>query len=1124
RSDGNNFIVEIEGAQLQLPDGKPFRSQNPVAGISEIVITNLDDNTIQISAIGETALPQVELYDSDAGLIFGLTPVNANAQTPTPPQPEGNQQSQIIPVTGVQLNPTETGIELLLQTPTGGTEQLQPNNVSQGNNFIADIPNAQLQLPDSKPFRAEQPIEGISSVTVNNLDASTIRVSAIGETALPQVELFDSDSGLIFGLTPVNSSAQTPSQTQTQEIIPITNVQINPTETGIELFLQTPPGSAEQLQPNNVSQGNNFIVDIQGVQLQLPDSKPFRVEQPIEGIGSVTINNTNANTMRVTAVGETALPQVELFDSDSGLIFGFTPVESSAQTPTPSQPEEGQIVTIESVKLNPTETGFEILLLTPTGDAQQLRVVNVSAENNFLAQIPNAQLQKPFRQENPIEGVSEVTVTNRDENTVLVTVVGEDQQPTVELFDSEEGLIFSAISEESIAQEEDIELVVTGDRDGYRVPNASGGTGTDTPLRDIPQAIQVVPQQVLRDTRSRKITDALENVPAAVNISGTTGTREYYLLRGFETYSALINGLPGDPLNDASYINVDRIEVLRGPASALYGDLGAGGTINFVTRQPLSEPFSEVSATVGNYNFYEGIVDTSGPLNSSKTILYRLIAGLRSDGTIVDFNTGRTVTLAPSLSFRIGERTNLTVEGNIYFLKRNGGQPPGLPVSGTLLPNPNGEIPLSFSATGPGVEQFITTGRVEYRLEHEFSQQWKIRNAFRYSFYYDDDEDENDGVYLFQGSLAEDGRTLSRTGVRNNSFASTYLLDTNVIGNLRTGTVEHELLFGFSLLRRTDDNLFEFDIPAAPVDVFDPVYDQSIAPDAVGTIDDSFITRDTLGIYLQNRITLLPNLKFLLGGRFDFFDEQTTNRVDDTESSQSGDAFSPRVGIVYQPIPPISLYASYSRSFTPSIGVSATGETFEPERGTQYEVGIKADITSRLSATLALYDLTRTNVTTTDPDNPVFSVQSGEQRSRGVEFDVTGEILPGWEIIAGYAYTDARIVEDNDVPVDNRLFSVPEHAFNIWTTYRIQSGFAEGLGFGLGLYYLGDRPIDNANTVDLPSFLRTDAAIFYERGQFRAALNIRNLFDIENYTAGGSSEFVSVGTPFTIQGSLSWQF
>ncbi|XQQ07491.1 MAG: TonB-dependent siderophore receptor [Leptolyngbya sp. IPPAS B-1204] len=262
------------------------------------------------------------------------------------------------------------------------------------------------------------------------------------------------------------------------------------------------------------------------------------------------------------------------------------------------------------------------------------------------------------------------------------------------------------------------------------------------------------------------------------------------------------------------------------------------------------------------------------------------------------------------------------------------------------------------------------------------------------------------------------------------------------------------------------------------------------------------------------------------GGRIDFFDENRDDRDTNEETNQSETAFSPRVGIVYQPIRPISLYASYARSFVPTIGIASGGDTFRPERGTQYEVGMKADINDQLSANLALYDLTRSNVTTPDPDNPGFSVQTGKQRSRGVEVDISGEILPGWNIIGGYAYTDARITEDNDPTIEgNQRFSAPEHSFNLWTTYRIQDGDLQGLGFGLGFFYTGERWADNANTVELPSFFRTDAAIFYEREQFRAALNFRNIFDVENYTSDyGSSTFVNRGAPFTFLGTISWQF
>lgn len=163
-------------------------------------------------------------------------------------------------------------------------------------------------------------------------------------------------------------------------------------------------------------------------------------------------------------------------------------------------------------------------------------------------------------------------------------------------------------------------------------------------------------------------------------------------------------------------------------------------------------------------------------------------------------------------------------------------------------------------------------------------------------------------------------------------------------------------------------------------------------------------------------------------------------------------------------------------------------------------------------------------MTTTDPNDSNFSIQTGKQRSRGIELDISGEILPGWNIIAGYAYNDARVTEDNTISVGNQLFGAPEHALNLWTTYRIRRGNLQGLGFGLGFNYVGSTQANLANTIELPSFFRTDAAIFYEREKFRAAVNFRNLFNVEYFIGRGSDVFVYAGEPFTVQGTVSWRF
>jgi iron complex outermembrane recepter protein len=783
---------------------------------------------------------------------------------------------------------------------------------------------------------------------------------------------------------------------------------------------------------------------------------------------------------------------------------------------------EAAQVQVTNVKLEPTEAGLDITLETGEGKPLQIDATKFRREgNNLIADIPNAVLALPqgqtFVADNPTADIGTVQVVQQESN-IRVSVAGNNALPKTEVTLKTGGLAYSLNPE---ADEPDEEIVVTGQQDGYRVPNASVGTRTDTPLRDVPQSIQVVPRQVLIDRQSRSILDGLETVSGLTAIASTAGTRQYFTARGFELYSGfLVNGIPDPQIaNDSTFINVERLEVLKGPTSVLYGQSGdgsIGATVNVVTRQPLRDPFYQLSTTIGSFNDYEGVFDLSGPLNTSRTVLYRLIAGYRSNETFIDFNRTRTFAIAPSLSFKLGQNTDLILEGDVNILKR-GGAPGGVPAVGTVLPNQNGKLRNSLNVGGPQKDYSTTSGRVGYRLEHRFNEDWKLRSAFRFNFY----NNVFDSPFIGGSSLAGDNRTLDRFFLIGDGYFNNYFLRNDVVGKFQTGSIEHQLLFGFSLNRSENYGRSEFG-SAASIDIFNPVFDQSI--DLTGTRDDPTTTRDTLGIFVQDQVALAKNLKLLLGGRVDIFRERTNDRLAEVETTQSDTAFSPRLGIVYQPISAISLYASYSRSFTPTIGRSASGEAFKPGRGTQYEVGVKADLSNQLSATLAFYDLTRSNVTTVDPNDPIFSVQTGRQRSRGIELDISGEILPGWNIIGGYAYTDARVTEDNTIPVGNRLFAAPEHAFNLWTTYRIQNGDLRGLGFGLGFNYVGKVQGNLANTFEVPSFFRTDAAIFYERDRFRASINFRNLFNVEYFTSRGSEVFVNAGEPFSIQGTLSWRF
>lgn len=711
---------------------------------------------------------------------------------------------------------------------------------------------------------------------------------------------------------------------------------------------------------------------------------------------------------------------------------------------------EAATTQITAVKLERTEDGLDIVLETADGKPLQIDATKFRREGtSLIAEIPNVVLALPegqtFAAENPTEDIAIVQVV-QEGSIVRVSVAGKEALPKTEVTLKTGGLAYGLNLAEDTA---DDEIVVTGEgQDGYRVPNASTATRTDTPIRDIPQSIQVVPQEVLRDQQAFRLDDALRNVPGVSPNFGSSSINTFRI-RGFEANSYLRDGLP-DPIAATGALtelpSIEQVEVLKGPASVLFGFGNPGGTINLVTKAPLRQPFYGIEAAIGNYNSYRGTIELSGPLNRSQTILYRLNTAYSKSDSFVDFVDSSNFSIVPVLQIVIGDRTNLILEGEYSYDR--GSYASGVPVIGSILANPNGKVSRNANFGEPGEGNTESLLRIGYRLEHEFNDNLRLRSAFRASFLSYEDK------VTIPTRLRSDNRTFNRFYREYEIEQSNYFLTNNLIGKFSTGSIQHQLLFGVDLSRYSFRTPRYVDFAAAPIDIFNPIYRQPLGE--ITTPDyRELIQTDSLGIYLQNQVTLLDNLKLLLGVRFDSFEQNYEFFTDNTQTSQSGSAFSPRFGIVYQPIPAISLYASYTTSFAPARGLvffSNFDRPLEPGRGRQFEVGVKADLSNRLSTTLALYELTRTNVLVDDPNNPGFSIQTGEQQSKGIELSLAGEILPGWNIFAGYAYTDARITKDTTLAVGNRLNNTPNHSFNLWASYQIQTGNLRGLGFGLGLF------------------------------------------------------------------------
>ena len=812
----------------------------------------------------------------------------------------------------------------------------------------------------------------------------------------------------------------------------------------------------------------------------------------------------------------------------------------SASPPFPSSQTLAQTPTVQiiNVRLEDTDAGLEVILETADGE---LSTPTTSVSGDALVvEIDNAVLVgEDFEQFEPAEGIAFVQVSALSGNRVQVAITGEDAAPTANSETDESGLTLSVVPGIAQVNETDdtLRIVVTGkENEGYNPSSANTATRTDTALRDIPQSITVVPQQVLEDRNVRTINEGVETVSSVARGSRVygsvpiTGTR---IIRGFDQGVSGVtnfrNGFPdSDFLNVTPITTVERIEVLRGPASVLFGAGEPGGIVNVITRQPLDEPYYNLAFEAGNYELYQPSIDLSGPLTGDDMALYRFIASYQSSGDFQDFAENELTTIAPSVTLNLGERTELDL---YYEYTRLLADPPGGLTNAAILSD-GSLTPRDFATYYPDLSLVdAETNRFGYALEHEFSDSWRLRNNVAINL----TRFEEDTATGF--GLSEDDRFLGGFNPvtidyqRNNFFGQIDLL-----GRFETGSVSHQTLAGFDFNRFSNDvDRLTANTPLPPLNINNPDYDLPIPEYSTrNPFSDINEVRQSYGVYLQDQIAFSDNVKLLIGGRYDWistdFETDVLGGGDVIAFPTRNDsAFSPRAGLVYQPSEAVALYASYTRSFSPLVGfdnLSLDEEVaFDPTRGTQYEVGVKTDfLDGRLSTTLAAYHLTRTNVLTPDPEDPLLSIQTGEQRSQGIELDVTGAILPGLNVILSYAYTDAEVTEDNTFPEGNRLPNVPENQASLWTTYTIQKGDLEGLGFGLGLFYVGARQGDLNNSFDLEDYLRTDAALYYRRDRFNAAINFRNLFDIDVPAFAITRAAIQRTEPFSIVGSISWEF
>lgn len=685
------------------------------------------------------------------------------------------------------------------------------------------------------------------------------------------------------------------------------------------------------------------------------------------------------------------------------------------------------------------------------------------------------------------------------------------------------------------------EIIVTG----YAIPQANTATKTDTPVLLTPLTIEVLPQQLLRDQgiTSSGLAKALRNV--GVTTRGYGPSIEGFNFRGFYSTVNLWNGLriedfttTGGPGWGGVWMdNVDRLEVLKGPSSILYGRNEPGGTVNVVTKRPTVERFAELKLTAGSWNQRSASLDVGGALDSGETLLVRAnVADEHSDSFYTHDPDYHSFGADGVVEWRITPQTSLTVEGFYRYVKGTAGGP-GMPVD-----------PETNELVGPYELGSLVGNRSEFKqsrifadLTHAFSADWSLSLKVMHTRASTPELTQD---YLYNGYFPQTepavliiDRMLQKTVDSKRRLTAVSL---DIQGKFEALGVQHTLLAGGDFYHRrasftnytscchpTD---YFNQAPITPDQYLTPVdgYDPFLDPGYVFSGDSLYINRD-FAFYLQDQIALPGNLHLLIGGRYQRINESTGH------SGAPGDpltfnprikrnAFSPRGGLVWNPLPWLSAYYSYSENIGSNNARAFPDTPLNPEESRQHEAGVKGEwFGGRLNATLALFELTKRNVATEDFEHPGFVVPIGKVRSRGFELNVQGEITPNWNIFFNISHARPKVLESTgEIPAGELLPYLPNTTANMWTSWRLPQAFAPGVTLGGGLDWASKGNLYPGNSFSAPSYLVASAFASYETSiagsQVTVQLNVDNLFDKRYYNVlDGQSLYgiaaVNLGTP-----------
>ncbi|WP_079227358.1 TonB-dependent siderophore receptor [Pseudomonas putida] len=668
-------------------------------------------------------------------------------------------------------------------------------------------------------------------------------------------------------------------------------------------------------------------------------------------------------------------------------------------------------------------------------------------------------------------------------------------------------------------------VTVTADRDyetangpvkGYRATRSATATKTDTAIKDIPQSISVVPASVLKDLGTTQVERALDYAGGVSKQNNFGGLTLYeYSIRGFTTsefykdgFSAN-RGYPATP--DAS--NVERIEVLKGPAASLYGRGDPGGTVNIVTKQPQREAFTTLETSAGSWDRYRTALDLNTPVDDEGRLLTRVNLAVEDNHSFRDHVESHRVFVAPSLRWELSPETTLLVQTE--FVRHDS-------IFDRAIVAPNNSfsgVSRSTFLGEPDDKIDNDNNLIQGILDHSLNDSWSVRLASHYK------EGELSGTSSESRPLNADGHTVNRRyRVRDFTWHDS-ITQLELRGFFDTGSLQHEVLIGseYENYRKRHREISFTNIPYA-IDIFNPVYGQS-KPGGIGSGPDYLEHVESRALNLQDQIIFTENLRGMIGARYEHIDQQIDSRANNTTQKQRHDAFTQRAGLLYQLTPQVGVFANASTSFKPNNGLDAQGKSFNPEEGVGYELGIKSELfDDRLSTTLAAFHIEKENVLAIDPGTDT-SRAMGEARSQGLDLQVTGQLTDAFRVIGAFAYIDAEVTKgDRTIPTGSRILGVAKRSGSVLGVYEFQNGTLKGSDVGAAFSYVGDRSGEAGTRFELPAYQTVDLLAHYKASDnVTVGLNLNNLFDEKYYERSYSNYWIAPGEPrnFTVSLTLS---